>query len=92
MQPVTGKELAERERRRMGSPSRQFCADLDFAEFDANFVFGVDASTHDGVDDGADGVIGDGDAGGLVGRGASRQGVIPTPQNVGHAIGSERGV
>ena len=76
----------------VGLPSRQFCADLDFAEFDANFVFGVDAGTHDGVDDGAEGVVGDGDAGGLVGRGAPRQGVIPASQNMGHALGSERGV
>ena len=42
---------------------------MDFAEFDADFVFGVDAGAHDGVDDGAEGVIGDGDTCGLVGRG-----------------------
>ena len=74
------------------SPSRQFCADLDFAEFDADFVFGIDAGAHDGVDDGAEGVVGDGDACSLVGGGTSREGVIPASQNVGNSVGGERGV
>ena len=59
---------------------------------DADFALGVDAGAHDGVDDGAEGVIRDDDTGGLVGRGTPRECVIPAAQNVVNAIRGERGI